>query len=179
MTDHAKALKALETDFRNMDATEVGGRLGHEEPRSAIILFGSVVESHISDLLENYFKEAEVDGEVILDLYGARTFAQRIDLAFKLDLIDQGTKERAHLVRNMRNAAAHSMEKIDFAHPTIAAAADELIGTDRFVDPQYKQWIFGLRCFAIGVYLDDEKTFSQGVSDAIRKWESVRIKPEA
>ena len=88
--------------------------LRSETDRGAAVLGGSLVENALGHFLACYF---EVHSDRAVAKGSISTFAQRIQVARKLDLIDDRKERQLSLLREIRNHFAH--------HPLEASFMDE------------------------------------------------------
>lgn len=111
--------------------------LWNENDRGVIILNGSTMEL----LLEREIKRrmTHLNGEELTYLFGFNgpvgTFSSKIRMANALGLISRQIYRKMDLVREMRNACAHSREPISFLSKPILAAVLCLVHDLRFTPP--------------------------------------------
>lgn len=95
--------------------------------RVAAILGSALVENELMHLLETRFWD-ENDRNALFQSKGAplQTFASRILIAKALGLVSAEMADELNRVRSIRNAFAHALLSIDFAHPEVAAYCEAL-----------------------------------------------------
>lgn len=76
--------------------------------RSVVIVWGSIVDNLLDEMLEVEAVRASAAGEAVGK--PPRTLNARINKAFSARLIDQEEANRCHHIRKIRNAAAHEWE---------------------------------------------------------------------
>lgn len=76
--------------------------------RSVVIVWGSMLDNLVDELLEVEAARASAAGEAVDK--PPRTFSARINKALSAHLIDQEEANRCHHIRKIRNAAAHEWE---------------------------------------------------------------------
>jgi hypothetical protein len=92
-------------------------------PIGLAILGAVLIEHELEALLRSRFarKDEKVWLELVADNGPLSTFFQKIVAGYAFRLYDDATKKNLHIVRNIRNAFAHSKKVIDFDHPLIVA----------------------------------------------------------
>jgi hypothetical protein len=76
--------------------------------RSVVIVWGSLLDNILDEMLESEALRASAAGETVAK--PPRTLSARIKQAVDASLIDQEEADRCHHIRIIRNAAAHEWE---------------------------------------------------------------------
>ena len=105
------------------EVIELGRSLVNAHPTAAGILGAVIVEHDIETLLRD--RLARNDDQLWLQLTEDNgppgTMFRKIQLARALRIIDEPTRHNMHIVRNIRNAFAHSKRLLDFSNELIEA----------------------------------------------------------
>jgi hypothetical protein len=108
--------------------------LGTESERSAVVLGAERVNVSLESSLKKFLRACPDNKDTLFSSDGALgTFSRKIELAYRLGLIDLKFKQALHLVRRLRNDFAHAItvEKLqDGAHANRVAALFDLMNTD-------------------------------------------------
>lgn len=119
------ALKvAPEDNIRDAAWEELSG----ESHRAAIILATTLVEDKLETALRS--KMGHLTKDHLSDLFDFNrplgTFSAKIDVAHAFGLIHRRERDSCHIVREMRNAAAHARRPFSFATPEIRGVLEAL-----------------------------------------------------
>ena len=119
-----KLKKLNKVDILSLDARDISNHFSRESDRSAIILWGSSVDALLAFRLEKLFKGMnKEERRRILDYRGTcGSFADRIQMAHALGILNREGRKRASVLKEMRNAAAHSFARITFETTAIKEA---------------------------------------------------------
>jgi hypothetical protein len=93
-----------------------------ESHRSSALMASAFVEHALLDLIMvKLITLSEKDENDLFFGPGSilGTFAARIDIAYAMGLIHDENRSDLNIIRNVRNAFAHSIKDIDFHHPLI------------------------------------------------------------
>lgn len=102
-----------------------------ESDRAAVIVAANLLEISLEDVLAGRMNKLEKKERKDLRLFEpdglVGSFGHKIDMAFALNLIDQPMRKSLHIIRNLRNACAHSFREMTFKNvPTFKAAVASL-----------------------------------------------------
>jgi len=125
-----------------------------EHPVATAILGAALVEYHLEQLLRSKMKRKDdKTWEMLVASNGPlNSFYSKIVTGYALGIYDDGIRDNLHIVRNIRNAFAHSRKLIRFDHP---AVVNELRKATRTALPK-KSWKFKaqyLNIHAPGLYM--------------------------
>lgn len=119
----------------NVQIPTVFKSLKDETDRALVVIVGSMIEDFLAQTLKacmrnpaNHRERAELWGTQ--GLLG--TFSAKIKMAYALSIIDGGLRDRLDILREMRNACAHSQMPIDFKTAVLVEACRH------FLDAKYK-----------------------------------------
>jgi DNA-binding MltR family transcriptional regulator len=119
-------------DLSNISLTseeerELAKAAGHPNPTVTAIMAAVLVEHELEGLLRRRFRK---DGDTWLDLTGDNgplgTFDKKIKTAHALGICDDITRKNLNIIRNIRNAFAHSKKLIDFNHELIVEELNKI-----------------------------------------------------
>jgi hypothetical protein len=106
--------------------------LANETDRAVIIVCTTIVEDALSAAIKArmpHLTSGEIKGLFGLDrAFG--TFSRLIDVAYALQIIRQRERDSCHLLRELRNAAAHAQVHLDFDTPEIADVMRAFAGAE-------------------------------------------------
>lgn len=134
---HDKAIKDLKT-YTKVAAHELPpedfvAALKGESDRGAIILAATLVDDRLSAALLE--RMPNINSDEAARIFGvdgiAGTFASRLKLAQALDIINRPTRKLIELIREMRNACAHSRQIVTFSTPVIRNAIVSMMPDDK------------------------------------------------
>jgi Domain of unknown function (DUF4145) len=112
----------------NITATIIEIMRSNVDDRSAALTAGALADTGLMVGIANVLRPdaKEIDSYFWTKRAKYRTFATRIDKAASLGLIGAATKRNLNVIRQVRNAFAHSMIEVTFATPPIEAACSTL-----------------------------------------------------
>ena len=92
-----------------------------ESLRAKVILSGCYLDEALYDLLKIVLVPSEEKNDVLFDGPQAPlgTFSAKIEMAYRMQLIDTNTKDSLHLIRKIRNEFAHNLISCDFTNAKI------------------------------------------------------------
>jgi len=97
--------------------------LQKQSDRGAIIVAGAFLEDALASLLRAFLIDVDaIERELFRYPQPLSSFAAKIDVAYYLGLIDANLRADLHLLRELRNQAAHYREQFDFTSPGVEAA---------------------------------------------------------
>jgi hypothetical protein len=126
------SIKSLRRFYKKsdvLDAAKIFSELYGESDRSAVILMAAILDHSLISLLEKHlcFKPNESDSDYIFRFEGPLgTFSARMEVACLLGFIDDDTYQQLDIVRELRNACAHSMHPTVFSDPVVANVVKRL-----------------------------------------------------
>jgi hypothetical protein len=96
-----------------------------ESDRAAVIIAGSLLEDELGKLIGKVMRQLAADDRQRLFGFDGPvgTFSNRILLAYALRLIDSNDRRQLDLLREMRNACAHSRVPLTFETPELRDVA--------------------------------------------------------
>lgn len=99
-----------------------------ESDRACVILTGSLLDSALETLLKTLLFPATSGEDPLFDGPNAplTSFSARIEMAYRLGLIDSGFARCLHLVRRIRNDFAHNITGCTFLDSSILGRLTEL-----------------------------------------------------
>jgi hypothetical protein len=123
------ALRVLKDYYSNWekprDPTALLADLEKESDRAAVIIFASILEDVLTLALAGKMRKFEDKAafDRIFDFNGPLgTFSAKILMAHRLSVIESDTYRQLEIIREMRNACAHSQYAISFKTPELASA---------------------------------------------------------
>ena len=92
-----------------------------ESLRAQIVLSGCYLDEALYDLLKIVLVPENDKTDILFDGPQAPlgTFSAKIEMSYRMQLIDQDTKNSINLIRKIRNEFAHNLMDCDFTHPKI------------------------------------------------------------
>jgi hypothetical protein len=111
------ALKKLAAQpFTDENFRAVVDSLKNESDRAAVIIAGSLLEDELGNLISKVMRKLSTDDRQRLFGFDGPvgTFSNRILVAYALGLIDSNDRRQFDLLREMRNACAHSRIPLTF-----------------------------------------------------------------
>ncbi|NBB17003.1 hypothetical protein GVN21_16680 [Caulobacter sp. SLTY] len=129
-----KAIKRLKQAISPDPSQEVQDgaweELSGESDRATIILAATMVEDRLKAVLQARMAHLTNDQRDRLFAFNGPlgAFSAMIDIAYGFELIRREERDSAHIVRELRNAAAHSRKPITFAMPEVWDVVSALIG---------------------------------------------------
>jgi hypothetical protein len=116
-----RELSRLQPEFHDVIAVVEYFGTG-EHPVAAAIVGSVSVEHHLEKLLRSRFKRTDDQTWKMLmedEPRPLNSFYSKIVVGYALGIYDLGMRNDLNIVRNIRNAFAHSPKQIKFDHPTI------------------------------------------------------------
>jgi DNA-binding MltR family transcriptional regulator len=112
---------------------EVTEALLHESDRGCVLLGAALLDEALEETLRAAFRNDAAARRDVQSLFKAayaplRSFAVKAQLAFALGLISRRVFDRITIIRQLRNAFAHSHGHLDFQSPSIKDQLDVMIG---------------------------------------------------
>lgn len=102
-----------------------------ESDRGAVILSATSIEDTLEWALMVRMTPLQDDATTRNSVFGgdgfASTFASKTTLAYALGIIDKQTRDEINLIRDIRNACAHSRKPISFKLPELKAVARHVL----------------------------------------------------
>jgi hypothetical protein len=100
----------------------------HANPTVTAIMGAVLVEHELEGFLRKRLskRDDETWSDLTLDNGPLGTFHKKIIAAYALGIYGDVTRQNLNIVRNIRNAFAHSKKLIDFDHPLIVAELDKI-----------------------------------------------------
>lgn len=125
-----KTLRRFYKDRLSMpDSSKLIAELSGESDRASIILMASMLDEALTFRLSKAlpFLPSETEYEEIFRLEGPLgTFSSRMEIACLFGFIEDETYQQLNIIREMRNACAHSKLTLTFAEPALANVAKRL-----------------------------------------------------
>lgn len=137
---HDRAIKDLKAytkvSAHDLPPADFVTALKGESDRGAIILAATMIDDRLTIALQERMPNINSDERArIFGVDGlAGTFANRLKLSQALGIIDRGTRKLIELIREMRNACAHSRQTVTFSTPVIRAAIVSMMPDDEADD---------------------------------------------
>lgn len=167
MVDQPAYLKALKAYARvqygdDSMAESVLAELRDESDRGAVILAATSIEDMLEFSIGLRMTPLETDATARAEVFGARgtlsSYANKTLIAYALGIIDKSTKKEIDLIREIRNACAHSRLPISFKVRQLQDAAKAVIGKDLLKEikdhePQTLRTAFIIQCSLIAKYI--------------------------
>ena len=129
-------LKNLKAYARGpQDRTNVAALMGAfqaESDRGAIILTATSLEDILEWGITARMPNLMLDSSIKDSIFGINgsvgTFSNKIQMAYALGLIDRQARNEIDLIREMRNACAHSRKPISLDQPALKAVCLQVLG---------------------------------------------------
>lgn len=137
MVDQPAYLKNLKAYARTQYGDEgliddIVADLSAESDRGAIILAATSIEDTLEYALGMRMSALESDVTARGEVFGAHgcigTYSAKILMAYAMGIIDKETRKVIDLVREIRNACAHSRRPITLQEPSLSTAVKVAIG---------------------------------------------------
>jgi hypothetical protein len=134
----------------------------NESDRGAIILAATSIEDMLENALGLRMKTLETDNEARAAVFGAEgtisTYSQKTLIAYALGIIDKKARKEIDLVRNIRNACAHSRKPLSLEIPVLVNAIHVAIGEKTLKimkdhSPRSLKAAFICHCAALAYYV--------------------------
>lgn len=136
IVSHDKAIRDLKAYTKvtahDLSPADFVAALKGESDRGAIILAATMIDDRLAVALRERMPNLNSDETArIFGVEGlAGTFANRLKLAQGLGILDRGTRKLIELIREMRNACAHSRQIVTFSTPVIRSAIVSMMPND-------------------------------------------------
>ena len=118
----------------NHNVDQIFDGFDKETDRAAIVIAGSIVEDALRSMLEAHMRVTQTKTEEN-EIWGSQgvlgTFSAKIRLAYALRLLDAGARKQLDVLREMRNACAHSQMPIDFDTPQLREVCSGFLQASR------------------------------------------------
>ena len=152
---------------------------GLESDRGAIILAATNVEDSLELAITEKMPSLSHDKEAFAAVFGAdgtlSTYFDKTLIAYALGLIDKKDRKNIDLIRQIRNACAHSRKPLSLAMPVLAdaikaAVSPELFGLRKDDEPFTLRIAFVLHCAAVSDYVltGQRKGITQMIREAMK-----------
>jgi len=128
-----KALRKSYKDHRMPDLFQLKIDLFRETDRSSIILMASILDNALATRIAGSvcFSPNNSEFDYIFRFEGPMgTFSSRMEIACIFGVIEDATYAQLNIIREMRNARAHSRHVLTFADPILSAVAKRLALSD-------------------------------------------------
>jgi DNA-binding MltR family transcriptional regulator len=174
-----KALRKSYKDHRLPNPVKIPLDLSRETDRSSIILMASILDNALATRIAESlcFSPNNSEFDYIFRFEGPMaTFSARMEIACIFGLIEDATYEQLNIIREMRNACAHSRHVLTFADPTLSTVAKRLSLSDgvtpflesEFDRPELIKLAFILEgAFVLTSIFDGRKTAREKISKMI------------
>jgi hypothetical protein len=117
----------------NQDLFSIFRQLANESDRGAVIVSAALLDDALLNMLKQRLcPSLEREDELFERIYAPLgTFAAKIDLAYRVGLINAEFRRILHLMRKLRNDFAHSVHNVDFNEPAVQRRLRELFRLNR------------------------------------------------
>jgi hypothetical protein len=129
-----KAVKRLRKYFNDilseLDDEHVRAELFGESDRAKVILSASLIDDLLDYRIEQHIKipvTLQQRNYIFRNEGPLGRFAYKIDISYVFGLIEKSTEKQLHLLRELRNACAHSKFKLTFDAPELGDVAKQLL----------------------------------------------------
>lgn len=137
------SLKAFYNDpFKDRDPNALFADLERESDRSAVVIMASVLEDGLKLAIAKRMNMRKLaDIKELDDIFGfdrpMGSFSDKIKVAYAFHVIEKQTHDQLNIIRELRNACAHSQYPISFATPELREYTMELFkpSNEPFIDP--------------------------------------------
>jgi hypothetical protein len=121
-------VKALADKFRGYAA-----EMARESDRGAVIVGAAILDTLLGELISARLVASVERDDELLEGSSApcSSFGSRIDLAYRIGALGLTMRSSLHLIRKMRNEAAHVGQYRDLASPELQNRLRELLRTNR------------------------------------------------
>lgn len=143
MTIGKNTLTALKAYYRKpfepIDTKAVFDDLEKESDRAAVIIMGSILEDSLALSLMTSLKMRKCKDRKELEQLHERvfgfngpigSFSEKIITAFAFEAIERETYDQLTIIRELRNACAHSQEPLNFQMPVLSNYCANLFAAD-------------------------------------------------
>jgi hypothetical protein len=128
-----KALKAHSRSKITRASIEAqGASLEHESDRGTVIMTAAMIEDTLSQALENHLHHlTSKELDALFEFNGPMgTFSAKIKSAQAFKIIDRATRNHIEMIREMRNACAHSQNGLTFKDEILRNAVFSMLTPD-------------------------------------------------
>jgi DNA-binding MltR family transcriptional regulator len=128
-----KALRKSYKDHRMPDMFQLQIDLSRETDRSSIILMASLLDNALATRIAKSlcFSPNGSEFDYMFRFEGPMgTFSAKMEIACIFGVIEDATYAQLNIIREMRNACAHSRDVLTFADPTLSTVAKRLALSD-------------------------------------------------
>lgn len=161
-----------------------------ESDRGAIILAATNVEDSLELALRGKMPHLAHDKEATTAMFGAdgtlSTYSDKTLMAYALGLIDKKEKKNIDVIRQIRNACAHSRKPLSLAMPVLVEAVKAVVSPDLFAlrkdnEPFTLRLAFILHCAAVSHYIltGQRRTAAEMTREAMRHTPPPARRPHA
>jgi hypothetical protein len=111
---------------------QITNEIDRQEDRSAAIIAGSFLENRLVMATQAQFKHRNksVENALFKGVGPMATFSSKIDFGFLLGLYEDHLRQSLHVIRQIRNAFAHTMTPITFDAPQIKVLTDKFLSAE-------------------------------------------------
>jgi hypothetical protein len=136
VTTQPTYLRNLKQHARELYGPAAGAKaeladLSAESDRGAIILMATTIEDVLEQEIVGRFRNLHDDMPARKKMFEAdgilSTFSSKIDMAYAIGLIDKDYRSKIHLIREIRNACAHSRKPLSFKDTVLLKACHALM----------------------------------------------------
>ncbi len=131
--DPPASIKTLRRSYKDRlklpDQYNLQGELAGESERASIILLATLLDDALITRLSQClcFRPEESEFEHVFRFEGPlETFSARMEIACLFGFIDDATYQQLNIIREMRNACAHSKHAMVFSDPVLANVTKRL-----------------------------------------------------
>ena len=143
------------------DLTEAASDFSNESDRGAIILAATTIEDKLEyEILERLpgLKNDEPTRKRMFEQDGQiATFSKKIEMAYALGIIDKDYRKKIDVIREIRNACAHSRKPISLQNNVLWAACEavilDILPESSNLKPQVLRYAFVVQCGFISHYI--------------------------
>jgi len=183
---YLRNLKAYAKSKVGLDEDAIGfaNTIFSESHRGAIILAATMVEDALQSAIIKRFPTLQVDeaaAKQVFEIDGPMaSFSRRTLIAYGLGIIDKEYRNLIDLIREIRNACAHSRQPISMTVPELTAACSVIISDmlpgllDR--EPVTLLNAFVTKCAFINIYIDTGIKH-EGPEAQVRYWSQLTQAP--
>jgi hypothetical protein len=130
-----KALRALKEYQRSgsfkENYAEVIDVLMDESDRGAVMLVGGILEDVLTEQIIEKLPQGRACKDNLLRQGGTLSSVQdKLSIGMALGILDEATNDSLDIIRQLRNACAHTMRRADFATPAVSGAFGLLLPED-------------------------------------------------
>lgn len=122
--------------LKDLNYRNIVEALENESDRSFIIVYASILEDRLSEAIRNRLIPLSEKQEQKLQIFNFDgpfgSFRNKISVAYALGIIDQQKMDALNEIRDLRNAAAHSLMPISFQIPEVVSVVARIVQTPPF-----------------------------------------------